>query len=1589
MEKGKKIMEKSKKWKKRLLTLLLAVTMTAEAFPSNVVASGLLGKKSTDDKIVYQEIEDSSHKGTDSQSEDAVDGTGDGLLAPTAETSSNTPAPDADVRVFIVFDKDSVIDSGYSVEDISGNAKASKLRDKIEKDQEKTVKEISKEALDGEKLDVNYNFTLLTNAVSADVKYEDVADIKKVDGVEAVYRVPTYNVEEIAEPKTITAGDMIGSYSVWGNGYTGAGRRIAVIDTGIDSDHPSFDGGAFDYSLKETAAKNEKSANDYQLLNKEELTKELPSLNAAKRDSALTADSAYLSEKIPFAFNYVDKDLDVTHDNDTRGDHGTHVSGIALANKYVPDKASTTGYSKQESGVVGVAPDAQLITMKVFGKGGGAYSDDYMAAIEDALIMKADAINLSLGSSSAGNSTDGETYVNDIFDKLKGTNTVVSISAGNAGRWADKSAYGVNLPEDVNMDTVGSPGSYTNAFTVASAVNSGYTGYSVMTDGSVLAYYQDGSDSKAPAFKTLDTSKNRSGTDYGYVLLDGNGETSDYKDVDVKGKIVFVSRGAITFGEKQMNAEAAGAIACLVYNNTTGTIGMTLKGSDSVIPCASITKADEESVKAGAVKVSDKVYTGKIKVNGKVSTKKNVPDGYTMSDFSSVGVPGDLKLKPEMTAPGGNIYSTLDNGEYGLMSGTSMAAPSVSGMSALVAQYVKEKGLDKKTGLPVRTLSQSLLMSTAQILKDKDGNIYSPRAQGAGLGNVYNAVTTPVYAMVGAKEGNDGKVKAELGDDKDKKGEYSFDIDLYNISDEPQYYYSNSDILTEKLFDEGYIKNVSHKLSPKVDIKSSDETNIYDLDDNGRVDSKDAELLLKYVNGTKKLTQITACQDDFDFNKDEVVNTADVYDYLDLIHTDKSKLNKTAIRVDNITKLSVNVTLSDSDREYLNQFKNGMYVDGFIELDGGVDLSVPMLAFYGNWADSSMYENYDFMQAKTDKDYDKNTVTYTGAGPTNYMTFSFGGNDSKYFYVPNLYATDEAYNPDRNAFTSGNGDKLVNFNYSLIRNASRVAVIISNAETGEEYFKTEKKDNFAAFWYDLSSSWEENMSSIDMNWEGTDSNGKPLPEGTKVNVTLKAVPSYYDDNDMSEIQGNGTSITYPMTIDNSSPEITGMKDTDDSKLEITLKDNRYTAAALVIDHDKKTILNRYAVNQAQAGKETKLTIDYPKTVFYIRVFDYAGNYKTYRVNKSGVLDTEIVDSVSFDKDKLLMSLGDEYQLVTNLEPISLLDDTVTYSSSDESVATVSNNGKVEALKVGTATITATTKALGKNGKAGVATCEVTVTPLSVGLNGMYAGADGSNSWAAINTNDIKTISVKGNADQMYISASDTGKSIVAVNKNAGGASDLFKIDQSTYSASKIASLPIMTSDLTYSKENGYLYGVYGPYIAFFNPETGAMVGAYDMSDELGKDYLVGVAEIGGSKYSGSPCDYLYGISRSGNLYQILSVPGMGYGINKLGTTGVDNGGIIALSSLYYDPESDFLILSSTNGKTGKSEMYGIKDIYDNVSKTDTIKTFDIGELPESAAFLGIYKDTTIKTDAENMKKVNEAIPIKKSVYVSKFKKIEE
>ena len=228
---------------------------------------------------------------------------------------------------------------------------------------------------------------------------------------------------------------MTGADTAWNSGYTGAGSRIAVIDTGLDVDHQSLNAGAFHHALEENAAHAGMETQAYldglDLLSAQEIQERLPLLNIYKgyedvngsfiQDGSLTGDVLYQNEKIPFGYNYIDRDLDITHDNDTQGGHGSHVGGIAAANRYLANPDGTFSDALETVHVTGTAPDAQVLVMKVFGKNGGAYDSDYMAAIEDAIVLGCDSINLSLGSATAGMATDR--FYQDILDSLTETDT--------------------------------------------------------------------------------------------------------------------------------------------------------------------------------------------------------------------------------------------------------------------------------------------------------------------------------------------------------------------------------------------------------------------------------------------------------------------------------------------------------------------------------------------------------------------------------------------------------------------------------------------------------------------------------------------------------------------------------------------------------------------------------------------------------------------------------------------------------------------------------------------------------------------------------------------------------------------------------------------------------------------------------------------------------------------------------------------------------------------------------------------------------------------------------------------------------------
>ena len=243
--------------------------------------------------------------------------------APVPEMQTNqvqepeTPAPmyeDTDqVRVSIFLDRASTLDAGYSTLGISENESAMSYRRQLLQAQEAVRRDI--EAVTGNELDVVWNLTLAANAISANVAFGDIRSIEALPEVERVvletrYIPQSVDVSGELEPNMAVSAQMTGTSIAWKSGFSGAGSRIAIIDTGLDVNHQSVDNDAFLYALQQNAAAEGMSYEDYvaslDLLDEEEIAEKLPLLNIAKawemnpeNSAPLTADQLYLTEKLP------------------------------------------------------------------------------------------------------------------------------------------------------------------------------------------------------------------------------------------------------------------------------------------------------------------------------------------------------------------------------------------------------------------------------------------------------------------------------------------------------------------------------------------------------------------------------------------------------------------------------------------------------------------------------------------------------------------------------------------------------------------------------------------------------------------------------------------------------------------------------------------------------------------------------------------------------------------------------------------------------------------------------------------------------------------------------------------------------------------------------------------------------------------------------------------------------------------------------------------------------------------------------------------------------------------------------------------
>ena len=1245
-----------KKNRRKILSMILAIAMIVTAYH---VPSRAAGNDKISDKILDQ-------LGT------GVEKDGSYLEVPKLgdreeeEVGELKPINLSEVlRVSIVLDKPGTIEAGYPMKNIANNSSAMSYRNNLKTQQAVLINKIQQ--VTGKKLDVKWNITLGANIISANMTRGDMIKIASVSGIKKLVIENLY-AAPITEPNTSNTPGMIGADTVaWANGFYGAGSKIMIIDTGTNQDHLSFSGEALEYAL----TKDGKSLNDYDLLTQADVAAVASQLNAGK---GLDAAQSYKSLKIPFAYNYIDRNYVTDHSADEQGEHGSHVSGIAAANRFVKFNGAFED-SLETVLACGVAPDAQILTAKVFGKGGGAYDSDYFVAIEDAIILGCDAVNLSLGAAVAGFAFSEDYQEN--MDALTEKGLVMVTSAGNsyafnnayAGRYIN-TAYPYNYIEDINMSTGGSPGSFINTLTVASAENVGRTDLPLIFNGDQVVFYWE---------STANTQKNppilygnpeiwKIAGNYDYVLIDGLGKAEEYaavnEAVSLEGKVVMVFRGDITFVEKVNNAVPYKPAAVVVVNNQAGEILMSLSDDTGAsafkgdFPCVAISLENGLRVANASTQGTAGDYdyfTGKVEVKDTyVSALVTDPSAPAMSDFSSWGGGGSLLLKPEITAPGGNIWSVngMTNGGYENMSGTSMAAPQVTGMMALFGEYYRyhlKAAVDAAFGANAfseRQLAHSLLMSTSvPLIEQASGTYYPILRQGSGLADIGNVLAAQSFIMMkddATVAAGDGKVKAELGQSTD--GKYSYTFTIYNPSGNDLIYDLRTDLFTQDVFGyQGfvYMDEWAVDMDGKVTYSFPKSTGLHDVDKDGDTDTDDVQAILDYLSGERDGADLDLSTPVADLDEDSKVTSYDAVLLLSWLYSmnDETEDADTILVPAGTSKdVVVTIDVSSWDDSY---YPSGMWVEGYtfvscqsISNDGAkldVEHSIPLLGFYGCFTDASMYDANSYTEVL----YGNKKMTYGDDPETNYMLIQYEGAKKPTIFTGNPYAVEDVFPADRLAISSKT--LISSFHYDLIRGAGTTGMMVRKADddrnvTDEILTKTIDGAQYPIFFHINQIQWIYSAGRVDQS-VGAAPADLGLKEGDVFNISRYAIPEYYamklngskastlteseleqllKSSDADTVLGEGAFLGFTLKVDDTRPTIEPLEaDPESDEVTVSFHDNEYVAYVAIMDPSGQTVYDAYVPEQSEAGETLTLTIkksDYAlNNAVTVFVADYAGN----------------------------------------------------------------------------------------------------------------------------------------------------------------------------------------------------------------------------------------------------------------------------------------------------------------------------------------------------------------------------------------------
>ncbi|MDE3269139.1 MAG: S8 family serine peptidase [Pseudomonadota bacterium] len=507
----------------------------------------------------------------------------------------------------------------------------------------------------------------------------------KIEGPTSVSYIDSHKVHE--NLKILSANNE--SVAVRGQGI-----RVAIVDTGIDYYHKMFGGSGV--------------VADYK--NDNPTIVEPGSFPTAKVIAGIDlVGNKYDPSSVLDAQRIPNPDADPLDE----GMHGTHVAGTVAG---IGDDINT--YS-------GVAPDASLYAVKVFGAGATGESV-ILKALDYSIDPNGDynlddqahVVNMSLGSPYGG---DASIY-DQVVNLMTANGTVVVASAGNSG----KSKY-----------IVGSPSVSDSAISVAASVdNSDHNwklpgiNFNISADETITLEAVDSSIGKPYASIEMFTANLH------YIGL-ADKDLTEEEAAAVSGKVALIDRGLVTFDDKVTRAADAGATAVIVINNIPGP-PLAMGGDKSFdIPALMVRKEGGEQVKTALAASPDTVTV--TFDNSILIERPDLIDKLT--SFSSRGPRSiDALIKPEVAAPGLQITSArAGSGMLGLRaSGTSMSAPHVAGVAALMRQYRPSA---------TAAMVKAAIIGTAKDMEVRAGERYPVASQGGGRVNAYDVVTADTMLL--------------------------------------------------------------------------------------------------------------------------------------------------------------------------------------------------------------------------------------------------------------------------------------------------------------------------------------------------------------------------------------------------------------------------------------------------------------------------------------------------------------------------------------------------------------------------------------------------------------------------------------------------------------------------------------------------------------------------------------------------------------------------------------------------------------------------------------------------------------------------